>query len=195
MHNSSTLEGIETEHRSDRSSDELRYCRFRRLAKVVVDLLVVALTRSWIAVPLFALLTCVVVDSLFHANNDVLGGGEPFGWFDGASAWPAIGIMIFAGLLAFHFIFKSQNDLSQNAKFLTNHFRLPDDEPDSKSWLGWETIPWKNDTQNIDMAILWRRYLFRGRLSRRIFRVLPMAFLYIIAVSLVSEVMGDGKPL
>jgi hypothetical protein len=181
---------IEHEHRPPRSSHQFGFCRLRRVAKVVAHLFVVAFTRSWIAVPLFALLTCVVVDSLFHANNDALGGGEPFGWFDGASAWPAIGIMIFAGLLAFHFIFKSQNDLTENAKSLTNHFGLRDDMHEGKSWLGWETIPWKDHTQHIDMATLWRRYLFRGRLSRRIFRVLPMAFLYIIAVSLVSGLMG-----
>jgi hypothetical protein len=184
------LRGIEGERRPARSSDEFRYRRLRRVAKVVADLLVVAFTRSFIAVPLFALLTCVVVDFLFHANNDVLGGGEPFEWFDGASAWPAIGIMIFAGLLAFHFIFKSQSDLTENGKSLTNHFGLRDDMPVGKYWLGWETIPWKDDTQRIDMATLWRRYVFRGRLSRRIFRVLPMAFLYIIAVGLVSGLMG-----
>lgn len=184
------LGGMGGEHRPTRSSHEFWYHRLRRVPKVVADLLVVAFSRSWIAVPLFALLTCVVVDSLFHANNDVLGGGEPFAWFDGGSAWPAIGIMIFAGLLAFHFIFKSQNDLTENAESLTNHFALGYDMPDGKSWLGWETIPWNDDTPGIDMATLWRRYLFRGRLSRRIFRVLPMAFLYIIAVSLVSGLMG-----
>ena len=172
--------------------------RFRRLCsamKGAPSMFVGALSRSWFAVPLFAIVTAVCVDFLFHANDDVLGGGEPFALLDGFSIWPGIALFIFAGFLSWHFILKSQSELRENAKRLTKRFALEDGSPERKSWFGWDAIALKEATGCVDMTDLWKRYLFRGRFSRRLFRVLPMAILYMLAISLMSLLLGGYSNL
>jgi hypothetical protein len=169
------------------------FASIQRPALFVWKVCVIASASSLFAVPLSAVLTGAVVGCLYLANNAVQGGGEPFAWCDGTSAWPSIAIIIFAGLLSFHFILKSQNDLTHNAKYLTSHFRLRDHPPDSKSWFGWDAPPLDNNTQRIDIVVLWERYLFRGRFLRRMFRVLPMVLLYILTIGVLMPLIG-GYP-
>lgn len=165
----------------------------RSSALFVRDLSVKLFTPSHFAVPSSAILTAVVVHFFYCANNAVEGGGEPFAWFDGTSAWPSIAIFIFAGLLSFHFILKSQSDLTENAKRLTDSFGLGEQTSEHESWFGWDTPPKVKNTGKIDIAILWERYLFRGRLSRRMFRVVPMVILYMSVIVLMMPFIG-GYP-
>src|SRR6266481_5462650 len=165
----------------------------RSSARFVREVSLKLFTPSHLAVPFSAVLTAVVVHFFYRANNAVEGGSEPFAWFDGTSVWPSIAIFIFAGLLSFHFILKSQSDLTENAKRLTDNFGLREQTSEHESWFGWDTPPKVGNTGKLDIAILWGRYLFRGRLSRRMFRVVPMVLLYVSVIALMMPLIG-GYP-
>jgi hypothetical protein len=195
MDDSSLMDGIEVARNFRPAAKESRFLRLCRATKVASSMLVSALSRSWFAVPLFGFVTAICVDFLFHANDDVSGGGEPFALLDGISIWPGISLFIFAGFLSWHFILKSQRELRENAKRLTERFALEEGLPEKNSWFGWDAIPVKEATGFVDMTELWKRYLFRGRFSRRLFRVFPMAILYMLAVYLMGLLLGGYSNL
>jgi len=98
----------------------------------------------------FAVTSCTILTAggafLMYAFENRGGTGEPFAWFDGASAWPSIAIILFATLLSIYFIIKANFDLWRNADELTEEFRL--ESPDeanrkSTSFFGWEAPPSK----------------------------------------------------
>jgi hypothetical protein len=148
---------------------------------------------NWIAVPVLAILAVVVVFCFYVIQNSS-GRSEPFGWLDGASAWPSITIILFAGLLSVHFIVRTQVDLSQNADTLRQEFALRSLKPKKTSLFGWEVPPEILGTtrieDRIDIAALWERYLCRGGFWRRVFRALPMTVLYIAALFAIWP-LGD----
>jgi hypothetical protein len=185
-------------HTIFRPPKESRGHRFRIAALFVWRQCIIALSNSYFAVPLSALLAGLVVGCFYLENNAVEGGGEPFAWSDGTSAWPSIGTVIFAALLSVHFILKGQNDLTQNASDLTNHFGLRDHPPESKSWFGWAAparIKRVADTsEKVDIVVLWERYLFRGRFLRRMVRVVPMTALYVSAIYIIKPLIGGDFP-
>jgi len=159
---------------------------------------------NWSAVPVLAVLAAGLVFYFYFAQNPS-GDGEPFAWFDGASAWPSIAIILFAGLLSVHFIVKSHLKLKQNASKLTAEFGLSGPIA-ATSWFAWEVPPLKpgitraspvdpgtevNSEERIDIVVLWGRYLCRGRFWRRVFRAAPMTILYIAALFFIKPLIGD----
>jgi hypothetical protein len=139
---------------------------------------------SWLAVPVLALLAVGVVGCFYFIENSS-GRGEPFAWFDGASAWPSIAIILFAAFLSVHFIVRTYVDLGQNAVMLGVEFRLDVPILEKARFFGWEMTPTKPRTshfgERIDMETLWQRYLCRGRFWTRVLRAAPMTALYILA--------------
>ena len=161
-------------------------------------------SSSWLAVPICMILSVVVVCwSYFNENSS--GGGEPFAWFDGISAWPSIAIILFAGLLSIHFIAKSHCDLRRNASKLARKFGLTATIPKQTSFFGWEITPLKpgipraspvfpglefNTEKRIDIKALWKIYLRRGRFWTRVCRVMPMFVLYLAALAAILPLIG-----
>lgn len=113
---------------------------------------------SWPAATICAILTAGGAFFLYAFENHD-GNGEPFAWFDGASAWPSIAIYLFATLLSIHFLIKTNSDLKYNATELTDEFKLElTEEPkleltkefelrdasrEAASFFGWKAPPWK----------------------------------------------------
>jgi hypothetical protein len=157
---------------------------------------------SWLAMPVCAILTAGIVCRLYLVQNDS-GRGEPFAWFDGASAWPSIAIIVFAALLSVHFIFKTCFDLRQNAAKLAEEFGLKGTERETRTLLGWEIPPLKQaiatgspgveaaTEEKIDIEALWQRYLRRGRFWTRVLRAAPMTGFYICALISILPLIGD----
>lgn len=158
---------------------------------------------SWLAVPICAILAAGAVCCFYAFENDS-GTGEPYAWFDGASAWPSIAIILFAALLSVHFIVKSHFDLKQNADKLAGEFGLKN-TPEDTSFFGWEIPPSKpgitgslplfpeleaNNEERIDIEALWQRYLSRGRFSTRVLRAAPMTILYMAALFAILPLIG-----
>jgi len=151
-----------------------------------------------------AVLAAGLVCCFYYVQNPS-GDGEPFAWFDGASAWPSIAIIVFAAFLSIYFIVKSHLELKQNASKLTAEFGLSGPIP-ATSWFAWEVPPLKpgisraspvdpetevNGEERIDIIVLWGRYLCRGRFWRRVFRAAPMTILYIVALYSIQPLIGD----
>jgi hypothetical protein len=147
---------------------------------------------SWFAVPFSALLTVGVVFCFYFIENSS-GGGEPFAWFDGTSAWPSIAIILFAAFLSVHFIVKTQVDLARNAHFMSEEFGLGGTKPEKALFFGWEIPPSKPATgrfrERVDVEVLWQRYLYRGRFWTRVLRAAPMTALYILTIFAVFIAM------
>jgi hypothetical protein len=164
-------------------------------------------TSGWFAVTICTILTAGGA-FLMYAFENHGGTGEPFAWFDGASAWPSIAIILFATLLSIHFIIKANSDLRRNADELTEEFRLESpDEADRKStsFFGWEASPSKyvilrgsntdqvqhtRPEEKVDIVTLWQRYLCRGRLWMRLGRAAPMTLLYFTALFFLLSLIG-----
>jgi hypothetical protein len=117
------------------------FAPIQRPALFVQRVSVFVFASSVFAVPLSAIFSGALVGLFYLRNNDLFGGGEPFAWFDGASAWPPIAIVLFAGFLSIHFVLKSQCQLAQNANDLTDRFHLNIKLPTRSSLLRWETPP------------------------------------------------------
>jgi hypothetical protein len=179
-------------------------------------------TSSCFAVALCAILTATVAFLLYAFENRD-GTGEPFAWFDGASAWPSIAIYLFATFLAIHFIIKTNFDLKQNAGELTKEFKLEltrayeseSPAPEQTSFFGWGAPPSRCVTirargislarqtrkarparkeEKLDVVTLWQRYLCRGRLWMRLGRAAPMTLLYITALGFILSLIGTFPP-
>jgi hypothetical protein len=173
-------------------------------------------TSSFFAVAVCAILTAVGAFLLYALENRD-GTGEPFAWFDGASAWPSIAIYLFATFLAIHFIIKTNFDLKQNAAELTKEFKLEltgaskseSRASEQASFFGWEAPPSRCVTtrargifparqarkeDKVDVVTLWRRYLCRGRFLMRLGRAAPMALLYIMALGFILSLIGTFPP-
>ena len=160
-------------------------------------------TSSWLAVTICAILTATGA-LLMYAFENHGGTGEPFAWFDGASAWPSIAIILFATLLSIHFIIKVNFDLRRNADELTEEFGLEftcEANPKSALFFGWEAPPSKRNSvtihvrhrrpeEKVDIVTLWQRYLYRGRLWMRLGRATPMALLYFTALFFLLSLFG-----
>ena len=164
----------------------------------------VVAASSWLAVPMCVILSVGVVYWCYFNENSA-GGGEPFAWFDGISAWPSIAIILFAGLLSIHFIAKAHFDLRKNADKLAKKFGLSAAKQKRTSFFGWEITPLKpgipraspifpglefNTKKRIDIQALWKIYLCRGRFSRRLLRVTPMFAIYLMALCAILPVIG-----
>lgn len=179
-------------------------------------------SSSWLAVMICAILTAGGAFFLYASENHD-GNGEPFAWFDGASAWPSIAIILFAALLSIYFLIKTNFDLKLNATQLTEEFKLEMTEehqpknPGSgpATFFGWEAPPLKDVTTRateafrawrvstdekivtegkLDIVTLWQRYCRRGRFWMRLGRVAPMTILYITALSFILSLMGPFPP-
>lgn len=153
---------------------------------------------SYVAVPIIALVAVGVVCS-FYVKENWTGQGEPLALSDGASAWPSIAIIVFAGLLSVHLIMKTYVDLEENASSLGKEFRLDGIVPWTTRFFGWEAPPTatgrKSSQETIDIEALWLRYVCRGRLPARVFRVAPMTLFYVaaflIALFTLRPLTGD----
>jgi hypothetical protein len=159
---------------------------------------------SWLAVPICVIVSVGVV-YCFYFKENASGGGEPFAWFDGISAWPSIAIILFAGLLSIHLIAKAHFELRKNADKLAKKFGLSASKQKKTCFFGWEVAPLKpgipreitvfpgldfNTKKRIDIKALWKIYLCRGRFWRRLLRVTPMFAIYIIALIVALPVIG-----
>jgi hypothetical protein len=185
------------------------------MAKVWNRCILVA-TSSCFAVAVCAILTAAVAFLLYAFENRD-GTGEPFAWFDGASAWPSIAIYLFATLLAIHFIIKTNFDLKQNAVELTKEFKLEltaayeseSPAPEQASFFGWEAPPSRcvitrargtsparpaRKEDKLDVVTLWQRYLCRGHFWMRLGRAAPMTLLYITALGFILSLIGTFPP-
>lgn len=149
---------------------------------------------SWVGVPIAAVVAIAI--SCFCYIQDGAGQGEPLFWFSGASAWPSIAIILFAGLLSLHFIGKTHLDLRENAKFLTEHFTLGDfnDFEQDTSLSCWQASASQkarlSTATAVDIATLWRDYIRLGSLSSRVGRCIPMGFLYIAGIWAIAPALG-----
>jgi hypothetical protein len=159
---------------------------------------------SCLAVPICVILS-VGFAYCFYFNEDSSGGGEPFAWFDGISAWPSIALILFAGLLSIHFIAKAHFDLRKNADKLAKEFGLSASKQKHTPFFGWAITPLKpgipkvtpvfpgldfNTKKRIDIKSLWKIYLCRGRFWRRLLRVTPMFASYIMVLLAILPLIG-----
>jgi hypothetical protein len=161
-------------------------------------------TSSWLAVPISAILALGFV-GCFYLIQNLSGGGEPFAWFDGISAWPSMMIVLLAAFLSSHFILKTQLNLRQNADTLAEDFGLERSTKQQASSFGWEVTPAITEItgaspptsgrpgkseERVDIQALWQRYLCRGQFRNRVKRAAPMTVLYIAALFTLQPILG-----
>jgi hypothetical protein len=150
---------------------------------------------SWLAVPVCGILA-VGVTCCSYAFENRLGDGEPFSWFEGVSAWPSIGIILFAAFLSIHFIVKTHFDLRHNETKLTEEFGFKDLIKATTPLVTWPNPPSNLETrprteEKIDIVTLWERYLRLGRFQSRALRAVPMAILYMATIFVIAPLIGD----
>jgi hypothetical protein len=168
----------------------------KTIRSVLRNRLDATVASSLFGVPACAILA-IGITYVLYVLQDYSGNGEPFSWFNGTSAWPSIGIIIFAGLLSIQFTLKAHLELESNAAKLTGKFCLQGTKEDCKEtplfcWEFPRSEPGPIANKNtVEVGVLWRQYVRLGRLRSRFFRSAPMVLLYIVVLVIIQPLLGS----
>jgi hypothetical protein len=126
--------------------------------------------------------------------------GEPFSLVKGVSIWPGEALRLLVVILSLCFILKSMYDLKANEIKLCEWFNSK--KPDKfrrkaisckRKWI--RIYSWEAGEKRVQGQELWKDYLHRGSLHRRIYRPLLMSITYfLLALSLMPIVGPPNRP-
>ena len=148
--------------------------------KVFGPVMIVAVT--WFVV--------VVIDEHYYEPT-----GEPFSLVSGVSIWPGEALQLLVVILSLCFILKSMHDLKANEKELCKWFNPKKPEKFRRDAISckrksFRLYSGKGVKKRVQGQELWKNYLQKGSLHRRINRVLLMSFMYLLLPLILILIFG-----